>query len=138
MQEARILHIEDDEAMRSTIELLLSVRGVHRVVAWAESLKMAYERLEAIKGGSLDANVVLLDGHLRGGAGLNHPKNIVLRMKELELDVPVVGLSLDGLRHRELVLGRDIAADLTKEGLGKEPRLLEKVFDELPEPQARQ
>lgn len=136
MQEARILHIEDDEDMRNTIELMLSVRGVHRVVAWAESLPQAYERLEEIKNKRSDANTILLDGHLKGGAGMNHPRNVINKMKkELELNLPIIGLSLDGLAERGIKLGIDVDFDLTKEVLGKDIRLLDHILDELPEPE---
>lgn len=136
MQEAKLLHIEDDEGVRATIEFVLSMRGVHKVVAWAESIGQAFERLEEVKDKRLAANVILLDDRLKGGAGLNHPVCVIAKMKDLELDLPVVGLSFYGLAERGLVVGKNMVADLTKDGLSGDIRLLDHVLDELPEPDA--
>ena len=134
MQEARILHIEDSEDVRNTIELVLSVRGVHKVVAHAETVEEAGRQIDAIKEGKLNANVILLDGNLRKGEHMNHPKVVVSHMKKRELDLPVIGLSGDGLEVKGLVEGRDIVADLIKDRLKTDT--LDQLLDSLPEPAA--
>lgn len=135
MQEAKILHCEDSEAMRDTVAMVLGVRGIHRVVAAAESLAEAQQRLEEIARGSLDANVVLLDGHLKGGNFLNHPKVIRTIMRDSGLHLPVVGLSMDGLAERGVLVGQDIEADLLKDDIGRDLGLLDRILDGLPEPE---
>jgi DNA-binding NtrC family response regulator len=137
MEQARILHIEDSEDIRRSVESILSVRGTHKVIASAETVGEAWELLEAIKDKRLEANVILLDGHLKGGAYLNHPKVIRDKMKELVLNLPVIGLSGEGLTEKGLVIGQDIDVDLRKTELSKDIRLLERVLDELPEPEEK-
>lgn len=136
MQEARILHCEDSEAVQKVVELLLAIRGVHRVIATAESLADALNRLEDIKDGRLDANVILLDGQLRGGMWQNHPKVLLAKYREIGLRIPIIGLSMDGLADKGLVVGEDIAADIEKGSL-TESDLLDQLLDELPEPGRR-
>lgn len=132
MQEARILHIEDSEDVRNTVELVLCVRGVHRVVAHAETVFEAGKKLEAIKEGKLNANVVFLDGNLRSGEGMNHPRVVLSHMKILELKLPVIGLSGDGLSVKGVEVGKDIVADLIKDEI--KTNTLDRLLDSLPEP----
>jgi CheY-like chemotaxis protein len=138
MEQAKILHCEDSEEFSQVIAALISLQGLHKVVETAGSLKQALDSVDAIKAHRLDANVILLDGNLRGGAVMNHPKVIVSKLRDdLGLDIPVVGLSLNGLQQKGLQIGRDIAADLIKDDVALNPDLLIDVLDGLPEPRPR-
>ena len=132
MQEARILHIEDSEDFRNAVDLLLCIRGLHKVVAHAETVSEAGNMIDAIKEGKLDANVIFLDGNLRGGEGMNHPKVVLSHMKVRELDLPVIGISNDGLAMKGMEVDRDIVADLIKYQLKTDT--LDRLLDSLPEP----
>lgn len=135
MQEARILHCEDSKEMRESVAEILAIRGVHRLVSVAESVAEAQERLEDIARRRLDANVILLDGHLRDGAAMNHPRVIKVMADELGLRIPIIGLSADGLAEKGLVVRADIVADITKLSLAADTEMLDRILDELPEPE---
>jgi CheY-like chemotaxis protein len=138
MEEAKILHCEDSEEFSQVIATIISLHGLHRVVETAVSLKEALDSVDKIKAHRLDANVILLDGNLRGGAVMNHPKVIVSKLRnDLGLDIPVVGLSLNGLKEKGLQVGRDIAADLIKDDVAVNPDLLIDTLNGLPEPRPR-
>jgi CheY-like chemotaxis protein len=136
MQEARILHCEDDESIREKVEHVLSARGIHRVVATAESYNQALEQVNAIKRRKLNANVVLLAGHLRRGIFVNHPKVIAREIKDKNIKVHIVGLSLNGLAVRGLNIGDnigDVAVDITKLNFADDEELLGQALNDLPE-----
>jgi CheY-like chemotaxis protein len=137
MQEARILHIEDDLSFRECVAELLAVRGVHKIVAIAESTDEALQRIDEIKRGVLDANAILMDGHINGPSVFNHPKMIRSEMKKRGVLLPVVGLSLEGLSERNMRIGMEINADIRKEELAEDLDLLDAVLDSLPEPGSR-
>jgi hypothetical protein len=134
MQEAKILHIEDSIEWQDTVAWVLSKNGLHRVVAAAETLTEAKNRFESIQQRKLEANAILLDGHLRAGGFMNHPRVVMQYMKESRLSLPVIGLSLDGLAEQGLVVGQHLVADIKKGELADDPGLLGRVLDELPEP----
>lgn len=134
MHEARILHIEDYLSFRESIVELLAVRGVHKIVANAESTDEAIQRIDEIKRGVLDANAILMDGHIKGPNVFNHPKMIRSEMKKKGVLLPVVGLSLEGLSERNMRIGMEINADIRKEELAEDLDLLDAVLDSLPEP----
>jgi CheY-like chemotaxis protein len=135
MEQAKILHCEDNKQWQDAIAMMLAFNGLHRVVATAESLGGSLKMIQAIKERTLDANVILLDGNLEGGVGMNHPRYIVSRARELSLELPVVGLSLDGLAEKGLRTESDIKADLLKDEVGANPDLLIQILNSLPEPE---
>lgn len=100
MENARILHIEDDPFLTNIVKLALDidVEG-HKVVEKALNMDEARMTLNKRAIGESDYNVVLMDGNLsresRNGADA---KKIVAMIKMLNIDVVTIGCSGDELK----------------------------------------
>lgn len=120
MERARVAVIEDSGTMRMLVRAYLEDEGHHVVVAEAADMEAAQELLADIHDGTLEVDVILLDGNLsdRDRTGADARANIEM-IRELGIGAAVLGFSAESMQS----YGVDVAADTRK----KLPAVLEAI-----------
>ncbi len=110
MESARVLVIEDDDGIRDSLQRYLAL-GQHIVKREAATLLAALAAIDDMHQGSLDCNVIILDGNLRPGlTDGSDAKDVLERVKNTGITAKIIGLSGNSMKN----YGLKVDADITK------------------------